>query len=171
MQRPLDDLVRGVYHRDKADPATFVLIPIGSNARPFGCRYALPPRLHIDGERVTPQLADGSPDNRYPTPFNVALVAATDPPVLRAHITHTLRGAMSIGSVYMFFPTPTELWVDVVTKGTDVNEPAATYRRVCSLAGFDEPDQVAMWRQRVSVALFAHTPMTIHRTSQLIAEK
>ncbi len=171
MQRPLEDLVRGVYHRSKEDAATFELIPMGSKARPFACQYALPARLKLVDGRVCPLQADGSVDARYPTTFDVGLVTATEPPVLRGHITHTLRGGMALGSVYMFFPTATELWVDVVTKGIDINEANSTYRRVCSLAGFDEPDVVARWRQKVSMVLFAYSPMTMHHPHQLIGTK
>jgi hypothetical protein len=63
------------------------------------------------------------------------------------------------------------VWVELVTKGIDMNEPASTYRRITQLMGNDDPDRVAKYRQQVSMVLFAHTPVTMHTTDQLLAAK
>lgn len=169
MNHHLEEIVRGVYVRGEGD--TWALMPMSSRVRPWRDQHALPQAFrHNDDTGVfEPLTAEGAPDDRFPRQVNMALVLA--PAVQRAHFTHTLRGPLALGSLYLYAPTPTERWVELLTKAIDYNDKIATRNRLVALMGND--DEVAMNRhaQTITTLLFTHTPVTIHRPTQLLVEK
>jgi hypothetical protein len=168
MQRQLDDIVRGIY-TPTTDPDTWQLMPTPSRVRPWASQHALPVAFRLQGDELVPIAADGTTDRRFPAKIKVATVHP--PNVVRGHMTHTLRGGLALGSLYVYAPTSTERWVEFVTKGIDMNDANNTHRRIIHLMGNDDPEKVAQHRQRVSMVLFEHTPTTVHTPDQLLTEK
>ena len=169
MLERLDDHVRGIYRPAPPTSNVWELIPTPSRIRPWVTQYALPVRLRITDGAVEPLTAELDPDHRFPASIAVATVSW--PSVVRGHMTHTLRGQVGLGSIYVYSPTNTERWVELVTKPLDMKEAASTYRTLTQLMGNDDPDQVAQHRQMTSMMLFEFTPTTIQTPTQLLIKK
>jgi hypothetical protein len=165
----LDDHVRGIYRPAPTTTNVWELIPTPSRIRPWVTQYALPVRIRITDGAIEPLTAELETDNRFPASIAVAIVSW--PSVVRGHMTHTLRGQVGLGSIYVYSPTNTERWVELVTKPLDMKEVSSTHRTITQLMGNDDPDQVAQHRQMTSVLLYEFTPTTIHPPSQLLIKK
>ena len=109
---------------------------------------------------LQPLGEDGQPDQRYPA--SIALAPVHDS-VARGHLSHYVRGEghLSMGSLYVHAAMPDERWLELVTMGTDIDDPNASERRILRLVSNGDENLAMRCSQTLRRHLLRHTPSTL----------
>jgi hypothetical protein len=150
--------IRGIYHRGAGH--RWELAPPAGKAGCWRNQEMLPRAFIITDAAALQPLCEDRADARYPAEIALAPVHEG---VARGHLSHYVRGAghLSMGSLYIYAPTPTERWVEMVTTGMDVDDAQQSERRIVSLMSNGDADIARRCSQSLRRHLMKHTPATL----------